>query len=69
MSPPSGFVPIPFHRAGQLLLAIGTTGLILIGITMLTGWISLPAAVLILSLSAIVIGLYLIFIVPRERDG
>jgi hypothetical protein len=68
MGPPSGFVPVPFRRVGQLLLALGCAGLLLLGIAELTSWLSMPSATLVMSLSALVIGLYLIYFVPRQNN-
>lgn len=67
MSKPSGFVPINFHKAGQLLLIIGTIGLSLYGISTFTGWLALPSTGLIFSLVSIAVSLYLIFIVSGEK--
>ena len=67
MSQFSGFVPIKFHLAGKFLLILGFIGLILSGVSKLTGWFILPSAVLILSLIAIPVSLYLIFVVPSEE--
>ncbi|NIM92220.1 MAG: hypothetical protein GTO18_00685 [Anaerolineales bacterium] len=68
MSQQSGYVPIQFHIVGKLFLALGIIGLILVGISTVTGWFTLPPAVLILSLIAIPLSLYLIFVVPREKE-
>lgn len=67
MSHSSGFVPIKFHLAGKFLLTLGFIGLILVGVSKFTGWFILPSAVLILSLIAILVSLYMIFVVPREK--
>ncbi len=69
MSMPSGFVPVPFHQVGRLVLAMGGAGLLLRGISQLTSPLSLPSPTLVKSMSAIVIGLYLILLVPREESG
>lgn len=68
MSQDSGFVPIRFHLAGRLLLALGVIGLILIGVSTLTGWFTLPSAVLILSLLLIVVSLYILIVAPKDDD-
>ena len=68
MSQSSGFVPIKFHIAGKVLLVLGILGLILVGVSLLTGWFTLPPAVWILSGVAILLSLYLIFVVPREKQ-
>ncbi len=66
MSRPSGFVPIPFPLVGKLLLAIGGLGVVLVLIAALSGWFALPSIVTWFSIAAIVIGLYLLFVVPKE---
>jgi hypothetical protein len=67
MSQLPGFVPVKFHMAGRILLVIGIIGLVLFGVSKLTGWYVLPTVTLGVSLAAILISLYLIFIVPREE--
>lgn len=67
MSQPSGFVPANFHLAGRILLTIGIIGLVIVGVSKLTGWFVLPQIVLAFSVTAIPISLYLIFVVPREK--
>jgi hypothetical protein len=67
MSKPAGFVPIQFHMAGRILLAIGIIGLVLFGVSTLTGWFALPSATLGVSIVVILVSLYLIFVVPREE--
>lgn len=68
MSRDSGFVPIRFHIAGRLLLLLGALGLVAVAIGALTGWFSLPSAILYVSLAAVPIGLYLLLVVPREPE-
>lgn len=68
MSKPSGFVPIDFYKAGQILLIIGIFGFALVVISTSTGWFTLPSAVLISSLASILVSLYLIFIIPKEKS-
>jgi hypothetical protein len=69
MSRDSGFVPIPFHVVGKILLTIGLTILAAYGISLISNWYKLPAAALLFALVTLGIGLYLIFVVPRESDG
>lgn len=66
MSQLPGFRPIPFRRVGKLLIAIGAAGLLLLGVSKLFLWLTMPEETLIMSLFLIAIGLYLIFVVPRE---
>lgn len=67
MSKPAGFVPIQFHLAGRILLAIGIIGLVSFGISTLTGWFALSPVTLGVSIALILVSLYLIFVVPREE--
>ena len=62
-----GFVPANFYLAGKLLLIIGIIGLVLVGVSKLTGWFVLPQVVFVICLVAIPVSLYLIFVVPREE--
>ena len=62
-----GFVPANFYLAGKLLLIIGVVGLVLVGVSKLTGWFALPQVVFVICLVAIPVSLYLIFVVPREK--
>lgn len=62
-----GFVPVNFYLLGKILLIIGIIGLVLVGISKITGWFGLPQDVLPFSLVVIPVSLYLIFIVPREK--
>jgi hypothetical protein len=67
MNQPAGFVPANFRLAGRILLIIGIIGLVLVGVSKLTGWFALPQIVLVISLVAIPVSLYLIYVVPREK--
>jgi hypothetical protein len=62
-----GFVPVNFYLLGKILLMIGIIGLVLVGISKITGWFGLPQDVLPLSLVVIPVSLYLIFVVPKEK--
>lgn len=66
MSHPSGFVPIPFHLAGKVLCAMGIMGLGIALISRISQWFSLPSGIVYISIAFIVVGLYLIFVVPEE---
>ena len=66
MSRQSGFVPIPFQLVGKILLAIGLAGSVLFIVSRMGSLYSLPLIVTLFSLAAIILGLYLIFVVPRE---
>jgi hypothetical protein len=67
MSQPTGFVPPNWQFAGKLLLIVGILSLILVGVSTLTGWLALPLEILIFGLATILIGLYLLFVVPKEE--
>lgn len=69
MSQDSGFVPIRFRLAGRLLLTLGVIGLLLVGASALTGWFTLPPAVLILSLLLIAVSVYILIVSPKDDDG
>ncbi|MGD8850738.1 MAG: hypothetical protein PVF18_13485 [Anaerolineales bacterium] len=66
MSKDSGFVPIPFHIVGKILLLIGLTFLAAYAVSFVSNWFILPAITFLFALSTIIIGLYLMYIVPRE---
>ncbi len=68
MSQRSGFVPIRFHLAGKILLVMGIVGLIAAGVDLVTRWFSLPVIIPVLCVFIALVGLYLIFIVPREPE-
>lgn len=67
MSQPTGFVPPNWQFAGKLLLIVGILSLILVGASTLIGWLALPLEVLIFGLATILLGLYLLFVVPEEE--
>jgi hypothetical protein len=66
MSKDSGFIPIPFHIVGKVLLPIGLALLAACLISYITNLFTLPSILFFFALSIAVIGLYLIFVVPRE---
>ena len=68
MSQSSSFVPIRFQVAGKLSLGAGCLGAILVGIAAFTGWFNMPTGLLIPCLALVLIGLYLLFVVPREGE-
>lgn len=67
MSQFSGFMPINFKLAGRILFVLGILGLIAVGISMITGWFTLPSLVGVFSLVMILVSLYLIFVAPDEK--
>jgi hypothetical protein len=66
MSKPSGFVPVPFQKLGRVLIVVGAAGLLMLGVSQLLPWLSLPTGSLFMGLALIVIGAYLILFVPRQ---
>lgn len=68
MKIPSGFVPVPFHRVGKVLLIIGGIGVISLLVSKLIVGFSLPNKIMFISFSLIGIGLYLVFVVPRDNE-
>jgi len=61
-----GLVPVNFRLAGKILLGLGIAGTLLKGIDCLIGWTSIPNVIFYVSLALITIGIYLIFVVPKE---
>jgi hypothetical protein len=66
MSRQPGFVPIPFRIVGKILLAVGVFGSGIALISTIGRWFVFPSIVTLFSIAAIVIGLYLLYVVPRE---
>ena len=66
MSRPSGFVPIRFRVAGRILITLGGAVLAAFLISKLTTWFPLASIFGLVGLFLILIGLYLIYIVPPE---
>ena len=66
MNRPAGFVVANFRLTGKLLLTLGGLGLLATCVDALTSWFGLPNLVWIVSLVLIPVGLYLLFIVPKE---
>lgn len=66
MSKASGFVPIPFHIVGKILVPIGLAILAAYAISYMSNWFILPSIAFLFAVTIIIIGLYLIYIVPRE---
>jgi hypothetical protein len=67
MSRFSGFIPINFRLAGKLLFIAGVIGLVLAGADSLSSMFSIPSLIIYLSLAAILAGLYMIFLGPKEE--
>jgi hypothetical protein len=67
MNQPSGFVAISFHLAGKILVVCSAIVLVLYLLSIVFQWFALPILVLVIAIAAMLIGLYLIFVVPREE--
>ncbi|MFN2121503.1 MAG: hypothetical protein ACK2T0_14030 [Anaerolineales bacterium] len=67
MNRPAGFVPANYRLAGRLVLILAGVGLLAAAIDALTAWLRLPNWVLIASLALIPVGLYLLFVPPKEE--
>ena len=61
-----GFVPINFYKAGIILLVIGIIFILLKLVAYLTEWFVIPSIILFVGIGMFIVGLYLIFIVPKE---
>ena len=66
MSRPSGFVSIPFDLVGKFLVASGFVGLTSVVIPEVTHWYAIPPIVGLFSLIALIVGPYLILVIPKE---
>ena len=66
--PPSGFVPIPFKSAAKVLLPVSLIMIILGSFHYLIDWKEVTPAILFVGLGLLVISLYLLFIVPKNRE-
>lgn len=66
MSRPSGFVPIRFRTAGRILLTLGAATVASFLVSRLTNWFPMAPVIGIAGAVLVLIGLYLIYIVPPE---
>lgn len=64
---PPGFAPIDFHLAGKALLVFGIILFVLNEVRFVMGWFNLLEITTALSIFMIVTGVYLIFVVPKEK--
>ncbi|MBU2567038.1 hypothetical protein KKG46_05800 [Patescibacteria group bacterium] len=63
-----GFVPVNYNKAGKILLVIGLICSAL-GLTAhLADWFNLSIYVLYLGIGLILVGLYLVLFVPKEKE-
>lgn len=65
---PTGFVPINFRAVGKFLLWLGIVSALLGALDYLITWIKLPKDLLVFGLAAILLSLYVIFVVPKNKD-
>lgn len=62
-----GFAPVDFGGAGKILLVIGG-GCVLFGLMdFVTGALGLPDMVVYFGLVCVVVGAYLVFVVPKDK--
>ncbi|NCU39232.1 hypothetical protein EOL96_09515 [Candidatus Saccharibacteria bacterium] len=62
-----GFVPVPYKKAGKVLLRIGILCLIIKFISYATNWFTTESLLFYFGIGLVAISLYLIFIVPPEE--
>jgi hypothetical protein len=65
MSRSSGFVPINYKVAGQLLFVVAAIAIILVAVARLSGSFHIPRIILWLGAGLIPVSLYLIFYAPK----
>jgi len=66
MNEPSGFVPIRFKTAGRILLTLGSAIVVGFLVLRLTGWFPIGWEIGVAGLVIVLIGLYIVNIVPQE---
>lgn len=62
----SVFPPINFNLVGKTVLPIGILFLLVKIISYFTQWLTIPNIILFIGIGFVIIGLYLIFIAPKE---
>jgi len=62
-----GFIPIDFSKSGKILFVLGLACIFLKIVDYLMGWIVISNNVLFFGLALLVIGAYLIFVVPKSK--
>jgi hypothetical protein len=67
MSRPSGFMPVPFHLAGKILVVIAAIVFAIYLLSIVFQLYTLPMLVLAIDAAVMLIGLYLIFVIPKEE--
>ncbi|MGD8603365.1 MAG: hypothetical protein PVF49_02215 [Anaerolineales bacterium] len=66
MNRPSGFVPIRFQTAGRILITLGGAAVMGFLVSRLTAWFSIGWVIGVVGLILVLVGLYLVYIVPPE---
>lgn len=66
MNKPSGFVPIRFQTAGRILIALGGAAAAGFLVSRLTEWFSIGWVIGAVGLILVLMGLYLVYVVPAE---
>ena len=61
-----GFVPVDFKLVGKISISIGLALAVFWLVAALLNWNIIPMAVLFIGLMFIIVGLYLLFVVPKE---
>jgi len=67
MKYPPGLVPVNFNLAGKILLVISLLGIAAKIVAYFSNWFAMPNFVFYISLGLLVVSLYLIFAVPKEK--
>jgi hypothetical protein len=64
---PSGFVPVDYRVAGKNLIKIGFVGLLFKSVAFVSGWFEASNYIAYFSGGLILIGLYLVFVVSKNK--
>lgn len=62
----SGLVPINFKLAGKIILPVGAVLTVSGMLDLFLNWVTLPAAVLVIGVGFIIIGVYLLVVLPKD---
>ena len=62
----SGLVPINFKLAGKIILPVGAVFTVSGMLDLFLNWVTLPAAVLVIGVGFIIIGVYLLVVLPKD---
>ena len=52
-----------------MLLVMGIIGLLAAGVDLVTEWFGLPAIIPVMCVIFVLVGLYLVYIIPREPEA